>query len=336
MWNKRGWTYQEGLLSRRRVIFTDSEVFFECWGMACRECIDAPLEELHKTDLTRFTAAEHPKTKGAFPYGVGSDPKDLFERIQEYRRREFRFDCDILNGFLGILRCYYVQFGIEHVWGVPIIPRRITRKKKENKMGQMWCTTTSFFAGLLASDLGFRRRLGFPSWSWTGWSLDNFASGLREYPHTLYHSDLDFRIELNDGSVCTWGEFARHDYIHRQAVLSPYIHLKLWQFPVKLEPSDNERWWKVRFESLYDNRPYYCGLRKSSKDVTVQDSIHEKRTKALFTFSLDTDVATSWGEFPIWIVYLTDRGCYELFGVSKIVRVNLQTLKRSFDTIRLG
>src|ERR1700760_1263800 len=32
-WNTRGWTYQEGLLSRRRVIFTDSEVYFDCWGM---------------------------------------------------------------------------------------------------------------------------------------------------------------------------------------------------------------------------------------------------------------------------------------------------------------
>ncbi|KAK0726895.1 heterokaryon incompatibility protein-domain-containing protein [Lasiosphaeria miniovina] len=29
-WNTRGWTYQESLLSRRRLVFTDSQVYFQC------------------------------------------------------------------------------------------------------------------------------------------------------------------------------------------------------------------------------------------------------------------------------------------------------------------
>ncbi|KAF2489918.1 HET-domain-containing protein, partial [Lophium mytilinum] len=37
MWNTRGWTYQEALLSRRCLMFTDSQVFFQCRGMHCQE-----------------------------------------------------------------------------------------------------------------------------------------------------------------------------------------------------------------------------------------------------------------------------------------------------------
>lgn len=37
-WASRGWTYQEVICSRRRLVFTDEQVFFECQQMSCR-CI---------------------------------------------------------------------------------------------------------------------------------------------------------------------------------------------------------------------------------------------------------------------------------------------------------
>ncbi|RBR20145.1 uncharacterized protein FIESC28_05424 [Fusarium coffeatum] len=39
-WYSRGWTYQEGICSRRRLLFTDEQVFFECQQMSCRETVD--------------------------------------------------------------------------------------------------------------------------------------------------------------------------------------------------------------------------------------------------------------------------------------------------------
>jgi hypothetical protein len=38
-WATRGWTYQEGLLSNRRLFFTKEQVYFECNGMHCAESV---------------------------------------------------------------------------------------------------------------------------------------------------------------------------------------------------------------------------------------------------------------------------------------------------------
>jgi hypothetical protein len=39
----RGWTYQEGVLSKRRIAFTDHQIYWECQGIATHESINLPL-----------------------------------------------------------------------------------------------------------------------------------------------------------------------------------------------------------------------------------------------------------------------------------------------------
>ncbi|KAF2807578.1 HET-domain-containing protein [Mytilinidion resinicola] len=39
VWATRGWAYQEAILLRRRLYFTDEQVYFDCKAMACREAI---------------------------------------------------------------------------------------------------------------------------------------------------------------------------------------------------------------------------------------------------------------------------------------------------------
>ncbi|KAF2663805.1 HET-domain-containing protein [Microthyrium microscopicum] len=53
-WASRGWTYQEGLLSKRRLIFTDHQVYWQCLGMHCLESIRMPLDLWHVRHSTRF------------------------------------------------------------------------------------------------------------------------------------------------------------------------------------------------------------------------------------------------------------------------------------------
>lgn len=51
VWGRRGWTYQEGAIPRRRLVFTEHQVYFECMGMHCQESIATPLKTLHTRDL---------------------------------------------------------------------------------------------------------------------------------------------------------------------------------------------------------------------------------------------------------------------------------------------
>ncbi|PVH93009.1 HET-domain-containing protein, partial [Periconia macrospinosa] len=36
-WNSRGWTYQEAILSHRKLVFTNSQTYFQCQAMHCLE-----------------------------------------------------------------------------------------------------------------------------------------------------------------------------------------------------------------------------------------------------------------------------------------------------------
>jgi hypothetical protein len=46
-WFTRGWTFQEAVLSRRRLVFTEEQVYIECNAMDCFESIHSPLKRLH-------------------------------------------------------------------------------------------------------------------------------------------------------------------------------------------------------------------------------------------------------------------------------------------------
>lgn len=86
-WSKRGWTYQEGLLSRRRLIFTDV-------------CVT-----LHYRGNDRVSSSS-----------------GIFFHINEYSKRSLTYTSDMLNAFLGVLRAYERSWPpAMHVWGVPFL-----------------------------------------------------------------------------------------------------------------------------------------------------------------------------------------------------------------------
>jgi hypothetical protein len=46
-WATCGWTFQEALLSRCCLVFTDDRMCFECQTINCFEVVHTPLDELH-------------------------------------------------------------------------------------------------------------------------------------------------------------------------------------------------------------------------------------------------------------------------------------------------
>ena len=179
-WNSRGWTYQEGLLARRQLVFTDSQVYFQCAGMCCVESFAVPLELVHKNPTMSASSALticRVFPLSGFGYKAVKPPQynenAFFSRVNEFNGRDFTYEVDAPAAFQGILAAFLRQnFGVLHGLafyadsysirlGMPIRGRTVTE-------ALLW-------TGCARS----RRRVGLPSWTWIGWKgLGPETSGL--------------------------------------------------------------------------------------------------------------------------------------------------------------
>ncbi|KNG45391.1 het domain-containing protein [Stemphylium lycopersici] len=98
VWSTRGWTYQEMMLSRRLIFFTDCQIYFQC-----REQL--VMEQLEKEWADRTTRGDfqaiNPMTW--LPYAHGS-VYQAYDLIIEYYGRTLRYRADSINAFAGMFR----------------------------------------------------------------------------------------------------------------------------------------------------------------------------------------------------------------------------------------
>ncbi|PQE03605.1 hypothetical protein CJF30_00006291 [Rutstroemia sp. NJR-2017a BBW] len=120
-WATRGWTYQEGLLSTRRLVFSEDQVRFECNSMHCSEAIHLPLEEMHdkKTGKMDLYAPI-----GAFQWkDFAIQPWDFMNYVSQFSRRKLSFPTDALNAMRGIFNNLEKgRYPVFQLMGVPIMP----------------------------------------------------------------------------------------------------------------------------------------------------------------------------------------------------------------------
>lgn len=195
-WNSRGWTYQEQLLSARKLYFTPNEVFYECGRHTRREGYG--FENFKNVSVSsgaayygsRSTRAPEPVTYTMkFPRSGPSsvDEMKAYDRhfqtiLSTYTRRNLTDPGDILNALTGIYNKYYASaeaqdLGIVALQGSPM---RCFSK------ALLWFTTGR----------DHKRRNSFnnfkPStWSWTSWVAPiDFAttSGVDYMSHSLVDS----------------------------------------------------------------------------------------------------------------------------------------------------
>lgn len=104
-WSTRGWTYQEGLLSRRRLVFTDKWVILNDKG-----------EDKVKANT------------------------EIFAHINEYSRRRLTYQSDLLKAFLGVFRAYEtLRPPAMHTWGVPFL-LDVDGNIRQQGYGLLWRT----------------------------------------------------------------------------------------------------------------------------------------------------------------------------------------------------
>jgi hypothetical protein len=79
-WASNGLTFQESLFSRRRLVFTSSQMYFQCDSFHCHESISLPLQYAGDFNVGRF-----------FPSGAASQlcAGNIHKQISEYIPRAF-------------------------------------------------------------------------------------------------------------------------------------------------------------------------------------------------------------------------------------------------------
>ena len=172
VWATRGWTYQEAMLSRRRMFFTEAQVYFSCQQLLRSEAN----EEIANTDAPKYASYIPlliPKLLSRVPriaFGnctAGFSLVEFYAFLSEYHGcRSLSRQSDTLIAFLGVLaRCSFFS-----LWGIPILSAQSTPDMMQQQqpnakilaLGLNWRTSPS----KLTADQS-KRRPGFPTWSWT-------------------------------------------------------------------------------------------------------------------------------------------------------------------------
>ncbi|CAN9093369.1 unnamed protein product [Alternaria alternata] len=170
-WSTRGWTFQEALLSRRRLVFTEYQVYFQCNTMNCFESNHCALDEIHvknksktretiRTGIFGQTKYEHYGKLVRDKESLNASFRRYLSNVENYTSRNLRFDEDSLNAFQGVIKQFSQErYAFNHVWGLAY-PSNGPRS-----------------LGIFVHSLAWmhrernkvRRRNLFPSWTWAGW-----------------------------------------------------------------------------------------------------------------------------------------------------------------------
>ncbi|CZR67555.1 uncharacterized protein PAC_17454 [Phialocephala subalpina] len=158
-WDHRGWTLQEKALSKRLLIFTESQVYWHCNAAIYAE--DTNLELSKDTRSLTQIVDHYEEYSDELRLIYKPSPKISADRqydslVRSYMTRDLTVQVDAINAFTGILNALEPKLGTPH-WGLPT-------KKFDGAL--LWRIDGHF---------PDRRRdkppveHQFPSWSWAGW-----------------------------------------------------------------------------------------------------------------------------------------------------------------------
>jgi hypothetical protein len=258
VWNTRGWTFQELVLSRRRLIFTRSQMYFQCNSMHRLENLPSQHPDSPSPDPSPDAGIGHDNLIAFSNLDVRSTAQTLYRQIEEYYYRRLSFREDVIKAVTGIINAFELVQGTDRiratqVFGLPIFYSQTSPTfclPSEKKCSPTVFAPTSTFAYSLIWSMTLHdgpRYSGatdtlFPSWSWASYkahqdpisaggfawetSLVNFSceEGLQVWIHDEGGSNLEL-----DHYVKTWAQEV-------DRLLVPKISIRSWVVACNAKP----------------------------------------------------------------------------------------------------
>lgn len=235
-WNNRGWTYQECLLSRRCLIFTPEQAYWQC--LRASLCEDAIWEEhickqqrnIYRHCLGRDGTDEI--TMGALLGNASTHWSKLYSlALEQFRQRQLSSESDWMDAFTGILRVLEHSRGQEFFWGMP---------KSRFEPSLAWVGNEALRRNTASQVIAAGTQTvscPFPSWSWTGWfgriitDVENFHGSTTLLPLRFYRLGSDgVPTPVHDNLDDVLSEFHNDSVVANGRAIS---------FPPKNNPSDH-------------------------------------------------------------------------------------------------
>lgn len=154
-WSRRGWTYQEGLFSRRRLEFVEDGVQWQC---AC-----ALFYEEFQANVCSLQP-EYTRKRGSGVFWMPFPSLISYsELLRNYNTRDFTYPEDALPAFSGITTALSRTFPGGFICGLPLMFLDVALCWQPSKKG---CERR------VPSEKREATELSLPSWSWIGWKCE--------------------------------------------------------------------------------------------------------------------------------------------------------------------
>jgi hypothetical protein len=201
VWNDRGWTLQEKLLSKRMLLFTDFQMYFRCANSVCTEDIAMETEALSDSISKR---------RNPFKWGAQSDKPSILDQVgdlvtlhalkltdkswdltflpnyvslvEEYSQRTFSHKQDTIKAISGVLRSWATS-DLDFPGGLP----------------RDWLSDALLWQPRDGSkySIDYGLRAGMPTWSWAPWSL-NQGCVWSEYTKRIARGEQQMTIHVEE------------------------------------------------------------------------------------------------------------------------------------------
>ncbi|KAJ4379392.1 hypothetical protein N0V86_005437 [Didymella sp. IMI 355093] len=197
-WNTRGWTYQEMLLSRRILLFTNTRIYYQCLsGFGLEGVTTTILGRRQERISNNATWTEKvPGTKPVFPILQSNLlGKIILSRLSEYFERSLSFPADTVRAVLGIFNALRMSgaFTLNQFYGMPVVLHKgVAKTVTEDFVERLtWVAGTKRPPDTVGPRLGDNYGLPdtdlstvepgaqlsdhtglFPSWSWAAFKAD--------------------------------------------------------------------------------------------------------------------------------------------------------------------